>query len=76
MNMGGPGDHPIGDLIHWGTNRFPDDIARMLRKLHALDSGLRNRFALESYDWAEGKNLDGARAKLSAELAKHGVEIP
>ena len=69
--MGGPGDHPIGDLIHWGRNPFPADIAEMLRRLHALDPKMRDTFALDAYDWAEGRSLDEGRAKLRAELAKH-----
>ncbi len=69
--MGGPGDHPIGDLLHWGRNPFPEDIAEMLRNLHSLDPKVRDTFALDAYDWAEGRSLDEGRAKLRAELAKH-----
>ncbi len=69
--MGGPGDHPISDLIHWGRNAFPPDIADMIRLLHSFDPKIRDTFALNAYDWAEGRALDDARAKLRAELQKH-----
>lgn len=71
MSMGGPGDHPIGDLVHWGRNSFPPDIADLLLKLHAIDPEIRNVFALDAYDWVEGRALDEGRARLTAELAKH-----
>jgi hypothetical protein len=71
MSMGGSGDHPIGDLIHYGRNRFPPDIADMLRLLYSFDPKIRNTFALDAYDWVEGKVLEKGRAKLRAELQKH-----
>ena len=71
MSMGGPGDHPIGDLIHWHINPFPPDIADMLRSLYALNPEIRDIFALDAYDWVEGRSLDEGRAKLRAELAKY-----
>ena len=71
MSMGGPGDHPIGDLIHYGRNAFPADIADMLLLLYSLDPKIRDTFALDAFDWAEGRALDDGRAKLQAELAKH-----
>jgi len=69
--MGGPGDHPIGDLLHWGRNPFPADIADMLRKLYELDPMVRDTFALDAYDWEAGRSLEEGRAKLRSELAKH-----
>jgi hypothetical protein len=73
MSMGGPGDHPIGDLIHWGRNSFPSDIAEMLRLLYSFDPKIRDTFALDAYDWAEGRSLAEGRAKLRAELLKHQI---
>ena len=70
MSMGGPGDHPISDLIHWGRNPFPTDIADMIRQLHALDSKTRDLFALDAFDWEAGRALEEGRAKLRAELYK------
>ena len=70
MSMGGPGDHPISDLIHWGQNPFPADIAEMIRQLYALDSKTRELFALDAFDWEAGRALDEGRAKLRAELDK------
>ena len=71
MSMGGPGDHPISDLIHYGNNRFPADIAGLIVQLYALDPNMRNTYALDAYDWAEGKSLDEGRARLRAEIQKH-----
>ena len=71
MSMGAPGDHPISDLLHWGRNPFPPDMAEMIRQLYALDPNVRSRFALDAYDWEQGKGLDDGLAKLKAELEKH-----
>jgi len=71
MGMGGPGDHPIGDLIHWSRNPFPPDMAEMIRQLYALDPKIRDTFALDAFAWEEGRSLDEGRAKLRAELQKH-----
>jgi serine/threonine protein kinase len=72
MSMGGPGDHPITDLIFYGQNHFPADIADLLRELHAIDPQMRGTtFNLDAYDWIEGRALDEGRAKLRAELQKH-----
>ena len=71
MSMGGPGDHPISDLLQWGRNPFPPDMAEMIRRLYALDPKVRSTFALDAYDWEQGKGLDEGRAKLRAELEKH-----
>ena len=71
MSMGGPGDHPIGDLIYYGQNPFPADIADLVRQLHALDPKMRNTFASDACDWVEGRALDEGHAKLRAELQKH-----
>ena len=73
MSMGGPGDHPISDLIHYGQSPFPADIADLIRQLYAVDSKMRDTFALEAYDWAEGRALDEGRAKLRGELQKHQI---
>jgi len=74
MSMGGPGDHPIGDLIHYSQNPFPADIADLVRRLHALDPKMRHTFALDAFDWVEGRALDEGRSKLQAELQKHKTE--
>jgi hypothetical protein len=72
MGMGGPGDHPITDLVKWGYNPFPPDIADMILILHALDPNIRDIFALDAYAWAEGRDLEEGRTKLRAELIKRG----
>jgi hypothetical protein len=71
MSMGGPGDHPIGDLIHYGQSPFPPDIAALVRELYSLDPKMRDTFALDAFDWEAGRALDEGRAKLRAELQKH-----
>jgi hypothetical protein len=73
MSMGARGDHPITDLLVYGVNPFPDDIAEMIRLLDTLNSNPRNLFALDAFDWELGDNLEEARIKLKAELQKHGV---
>jgi hypothetical protein len=46
-------------------------MADMFRQLYALDPKIRNTFALDAFDWEEGRALDEGRAKLQAELQKH-----
>ena len=75
MSMGSLGDHPISDLVYWGRNVFPKDIADMLRLLHARDPKMRDIFALDAYDWAEGRALDEGRAKLRAALQKYQSQM-
>jgi hypothetical protein len=70
MSMGGPGDHPIGDLMFYGENRFPPDVADLIRQLYAIDPKMRDSFALDAHDWVEGKALDEGCARLRAELRK------
>ena len=70
MSMGGPGDNPITDLVYYCRNQFPPDIADMLLRLHSIDPKIRDVYALDAYDWVEGRGLDEARAKLRQELAK------
>jgi hypothetical protein len=72
--MGGPGDHPITDLIKWGRNPFPSDIADLLRELSKHDPRM-DQFALEAYDWIEGRALDEGRMKLRMEIAKHEAKL-
>ena len=76
MSMEGPGDHPLSDLIHYGYNPFPPDIADMLLKLHSFDPKIPDLFGLDAYDWAAGRALDEGRAKLRAELQKHQPKKP
>ena len=71
MGLGGPGDHPIGDLIHWGRNPFPSDMGDMIRQLYSFDPKIRDAFALDAFDWEEGRALDEGRARLRAELQKY-----
>ena len=66
--MGSPGDHPLTDLFHWGRRGFPDDIADMLLLLHELDPKVCDKFALEAWDWSNGRQLEAGRATLRAEL--------
>ncbi|MGV3773831.1 MAG: hypothetical protein ACO1QB_13085 [Verrucomicrobiales bacterium] len=73
MSMGSPGDHPITDLINYGKNAFPDDIGKALRLLHAQDPSVLNVYALDAFDWIEGKDLEVGRAKLKAKLLELGI---
>jgi hypothetical protein len=70
MSMGGPGDHPITDLVKYGNNQFPPDIAGMIILLYSLNPNTRNTFALDAYDWVAGHTLEDGRAKLQAEIQK------
>ena len=43
----------------------------MIRQLHAIDPKVRDMFALDAFDWEEGRALDEGRTKLRAELLKY-----
>ncbi len=71
MGMGGPNDHPISDLLYWGRNPFPPDVAEMIKTLHVLDSNMQNTFATEALSWSLGRDLDVGRVQLRAAISKH-----
>lgn len=73
MPNGKPGDHPVTDMLLHKAHPFPPDIEGMLRMLHDIDPGIVNDLEWAPSDWAEGKNLVEARARLRALLIKHGV---
>lgn len=74
MPNGKIGDHPFTDMMIHGRHPFPADIERMLRKLQEVEPGLISRFGWEPFDWAKGRRLEDGRRKLTALVAKHGLE--
>ena len=70
MSMGSPGDHPLTDLLYWGRNEFPVDIADMLLALHKIDPRLTKKFGRDAWDWVGGRDLEAARAALQLELER------
>ena len=72
MPNGKIGDNPLSDLTAHGVRRFPPDIVDLLLKIEAAGRregrwplGENWPFSPREYDWARGKDLDGARRDLS-----------
>lgn len=79
MGMGGPGDHPLTDMLAWNLHPFPSDIEAMLRQVLELDPGFPDgkrkyleqvEWGRKMYDWEKGKNLDEGRRALAQVLAE------
>ena len=71
MSMGCPGDSPLTDLLVHGMHPFPSDIAEKIRKLAARAPVGLSELGWEPFEWEAGKNLDEARVRLDALIAKH-----
>jgi|SRR5262245_2201548 len=72
MPNGKLGDNPLSDLTIHGKHPFPPDIEELLLRAHAIGRGVGRwplgenwPFHAREYDWAEGKDLDGARRDLT-----------
>jgi len=74
MGAGGPGDHPLTDLLIHGIRRFPEDICILLEAIYSYEKNLLNEFDLEFNDWAEGKRLDEGRVALIAIISQNNIE--
>jgi hypothetical protein len=76
MNQGGPGDHPLDDLINWGRHPFPADIEAMILRLREVVPRYLDRVSsTEYFDWAEGRNLDAGRDYLNRLLAEYEADL-
>jgi hypothetical protein len=71
MSMGSPGDSPITDLLVYGRQPFPSDIAEKIRMLSELAPNAITELGSEPFAWEERKKLDEAHVKLDALLAKY-----
>ena len=69
MPMGGPGDHPLTDLLFHGKHPFPADMEEMLFRLHRTHpENLYWSDDLDLWAWSQGRNLEAGRAALRAKL--------
>ena len=70
MPNGKPGDHPLTDLLVYGTHAFPPDMEDMIRRLHkANPNAFEERAALLMLcQWERGENLDEGREWLRSQL--------
>lgn len=71
MSMGSPGDSPITDLLVYGRQPFPSDIAKKIRNLSELAPNAIAELGADPFAWEEGKKLPEAHVKLDALLAKY-----
>ena len=79
MGMGGPGDHPLTDMLVWNLHPFPPDIEAMLREVLEVDSGFPDgkrkyieqvEWSRRFFDWEQGENLDEGREALALILSE------
>jgi hypothetical protein len=76
MNQGGPGDHPLDDLIKWGKHPFPADMQTMILRLREVVPRYLDRVSsAEYFDWAAGRNLDVGRDHLRKLLAEYEKDL-
>jgi hypothetical protein len=69
-------DNPLSDLVVHGITSFPREIESLLLRINELGRKA-NRYPLgehwpypaQEFKWAQGKDLDSARTKLSHLLA-------
>jgi hypothetical protein len=75
MPAGGPGDHPLTDLLFHGRHPFPEDMERMLFQLHERHPGTlkwSDDFDRVIWGWMEGQGLEAGRALLRTKLGMAG----
>src|SRR5205814_847246 len=69
--MGGPGDHPVADLLEFGRHPFVPQIERLVRAIAAITPEALHDTKLRGatwFSWARGERLDDAIRLLSAKL--------
>lgn len=71
MPNGKAGDGPLTDFVLHGSHPFPADIEDLLRRIETLGRaagrwplGENWPFSTRDFDWATGRDLDGARGDL------------
>ena len=72
MPNGKPGDNPLTDFALHGAHPFPRDIEELLRRIESIGRQLGRwplgenwPFGSREFDWAKGRDLDGARRDLT-----------
>ena len=73
--MGAVSNNPIGDLLARGKHPFPADIADLVRKIDSIQPSALDAVKAEAVAWAQGENLDAARARLRKILDELGTKI-
>lgn len=71
MAAGGPDDHPLTDLLHWGKHPFPKEIEDLVLAIAAITPEALHDTKLRGanwWDWAEGKDLENGVRLLQAKL--------
>ncbi|HEV3471395.1 MAG TPA: hypothetical protein VG148_18865 [Pyrinomonadaceae bacterium] len=70
------GDNPLSDLAVHGGHPFPRDVEELLLRINELGRrsgrwplGENWPFSPREFDWAQGKDVDGARRLLGHLLA-------
>ena len=76
MNMGGPGDHPLTDLLHWGKRPFPIDVEEMILRLRDVSPRHLDRVSFDEFsDWSRGLNLDAGRTHLRMLISEYEADL-
>jgi hypothetical protein len=76
MSMGGPGDHPLTDLLHWNTHPFPLDMEKLVLQIRDLSPRFLDRITTkEWFDWEKGENLDAGRQHLRDLISEYETAL-
>jgi hypothetical protein len=73
--MGVVGNNPINDCLENGKHPFPADIEDLIRKIDSIQPSALDSVTAEAAAWANGQNLEAARARLRKILDELGSKI-
>ena len=74
MPAGGPGDHPITDILFHNLSRIPNDMTMMVKKILTVDRSLQTLFINEIFSWERKENIKEGRIKLKEIIKQHNIE--
>lgn len=78
MSAGGPGDHPLTDLLNYGLHPFPAEVEELIFAIAAITPEALHDTKLPGADWwawARGEGIDAARKQLSSKLKELQEQI-
>ena len=78
MPNGKPGDHPLTDIVHYGSSSYPDEINELVREMakHPRFEFIRDRVAdILWEDWPSWQNVRPDFAKVRSSLESLRTEM-
>ncbi len=71
MAAGGPGDHPLTDLLYWGKHPFPEEIEELVLAIAAITPEALHDTKLRGatwWAWEKGEDIEEGVRLLRAKL--------